>query len=109
MSVNAVAIALAGFAPTEKSLFLAELAFYLGQAARGAYIEAGRTPNEAAERLMAYNEMQLVLASELISGLERAERQRSAGDLVDSLQHWANVGDCTAELAWACQKALGSD
>ena len=87
--------------------FLADLCFYIGQAARGAYIGDSRPDTaEAQKQLRAYNEMNIVVATELAALLDPSIGSRSDADLLQTLHEWAEQGDCDDGLGWAISKAL---
>lgn len=90
------------------AVLLADLSFYIGQAARGAYIQAGTPPVEGSDQLRGYNEMGLVIASELQSVLRNSEARRSIDDFCDALVHWAHIAHSEVGLQWALDKAVGS-
>ena len=85
--------------------FLAELGFFLGQAARGAYVEAGVTPSDAIRKARSFNEMGLIILDQLCHLLRRSKGDRSPADFLAALSHWAELGDCSQELIWALSEA----
>jgi hypothetical protein len=90
----------------KKALTLAELGYYLGQSARSAYPVAGETSTSTPfNRLRSLNEMHIIVSDELMKAL-RQEDGRSNADFLESLSHWARLGDCTSDLNWALSKAL---
>src|SRR5436190_21688565 len=90
------------------AVLLADLLFYIGQAARGAYPQAGTSPIASADQLRGYNEMVLIIASELQSLLRDAGARRSGDDFCGALVHWAHLVDCEEGLQWALDKTIGS-
>jgi hypothetical protein len=95
--------------PADRSRFLANLIFFIGQAARGAYVEAGINQDLSVRKAKAFNEMGLIVATELMTVLSKKGMSRSAQDLFDSIFHWGNIGGCREDAMWALRKAWSSD
>jgi hypothetical protein len=107
MSASALASTLTGLPRDDKARLLAQFAYYLAIAARGAYLEAGATIEASSRQLRGFNELQLIANSELNAVVEESGgRSRTAVDLVSSLQHWAGQAGINEELEWAARRAL---
>lgn len=66
----------AALSESEKRRFLACLAYYISQTARGSYVEAGNSAETACQRLRAWNEVFQILSKQLMMEVGQA----SGGD-----------------------------
>lgn len=89
-----------------RGAFLGNLCAEVAQAARGAYTEAGRSPEEAARLLRCSNELILVIAKQIWSDTGETDIGYPDNALFDVLTEKATMGGCRAELDMALERAL---
>ena len=92
--------------PDRRAKVLSDLILHLGIAARGAYYRGEEDGAKAAARLEAFNEMGILVADQLRSGLRVDADARPDKSFVEALSHWAAIGGCEPELRWVIEKVL---
>ena len=96
---------LGGLEGSEKVPLLCRLAFNCSIAARGAYIEAGASADDAARQLRGYNEILLVVNSELDAALTDSSRARTPQDFVSAVEHGVTLAGISTGMEYACKGA----
>jgi hypothetical protein len=89
---------------SQRMSLLCRFAFNCSIAARGAYIEAGCSPDDAARQLRGYNEILLIANSELDAALNGSARTRSALDLASAVEHWITIAGIDSGMEYACKR-----
>lgn len=106
MPIDVVLDTLDALPDSSRPVFLSELGFYIGQAARGRYPDVGLTATtEAVNQLRAFNEMVIIVTDELMKVL-RGQTRRTNADFIECLRAWASSSNCGADLNWALTRAL---
>lgn len=91
---------------TSPRSFLASLAWHLAIGARGGYVAAGNEPPDAANLLQGHNEVLVVILEQLRSlDLEKPAYPNDV--LLPVLIETAQHGDCSGNLGWAINQAMG--
>lgn len=86
----------------KKPGLLSQLAFQCSIAARAAYVEAGCSPSDAARQLRGYNEVLLIVNSELDAAINEPSRARTPQDFASAVEHWMNTAGINRGMEHAC-------
>jgi len=97
---------LGGLVGVKKASLLCRLALNCSIAARGAYIEADCSPDDAARQLRGYNEILLVVNSELDAALNEPSRARTPQEFVSTIEHWIAIAKISTGMDYACKRAF---
>lgn len=87
-----------------RAAVLCRLAFQCSIAARGSYVEAGCSRDDAAKELRGYNEILLILNDELEAAINDGAR-RTPEDLASAVEHWVTTAGIRTGMEHACTMA----
>jgi hypothetical protein len=105
MSFRAFSEHLEACEPSEKASLLCRFAMYCGISARGAYPEAGCSSMESTKQLRGYNEVLLIVTSDLDSTITGAN-PRSSKDFASAVEHWVEVSGIQEGVDHASQMTV---